>query len=54
MIFCNDYTCKFNNGAICIAGNIRIDVEFGSMEQGKHHAYNTCQNYEVKEDDVSG
>ena len=50
MIFCDDDTCKFNDGSGCTAVDIHIAVEFGSMEQGKQHVYNVCREYEVKED----
>lgn len=53
MIFCGNATCRYNDGTGCTAKDIHIGIEYGSMEQGKHHVYNICQNYEVKEDAVS-
>lgn len=50
MTFCNDFTCEHNNGTGCTAAEIHIEIEYGSMEQGKHHVYNVCQQYEEKED----
>lgn len=48
MTFCNDFTCKHNDGTGCAATEIHIEIEYGSMEQGKHHVYNVCQQYEEK------
>ena len=52
MIFCDDDTCKYNNGGIaCTKYDIHISVKGERVyEQGKLVVNNVCSDYEDKED----
>lgn len=52
MIFCDDDTCKYNNGGIaCTKDDIHISVKCERVyEQGKLVVNNVCSDYEDKED----
>lgn len=52
MIYCNDFTCKHNDGGIaCLKDEIHLEIEFGGeYEDGKPIGYNACEDYEVKKD----
>lgn len=49
LIFCDDDTCRFNDGCGCTKEEICIRKEFGIMDGGKHKVYNSCRNYEVRD-----
>lgn len=52
MIFCDDDTCKYNNGCIvCTKNDIHIVAKGERVyEQGKLIVNNVCSDYEDKED----
>jgi hypothetical protein len=51
IVFCDDHTCKHNDGTACRAPNISIVLSAGIREDGACGAINVCNDYEVKEDE---
>lgn len=51
IVFCDDHTCKHNDGIACRAPSISIVLSAGIREDGACGAINVCNDYEVKEDE---
>ena len=52
IVFCDDTTCRYNDGTACRAPNIVIKVSTGTREDGTEGAVNVCSDYRSKEDAV--
>lgn len=45
IIFCDDDTCAYNDGAGCKKPNVHIVTTPGGIESGRRIAYNLCVDY---------
>ena len=46
IVFCDDDTCKHNNGGFCDKDKIHITVTTVGYKDGKDVFYNYCEDYE--------
>lgn len=51
IVFCDDDTCRFNNGGVCSKEQIHIEVITAGYSDGKDVFYNHCKDYEDKRND---
>ena len=50
IVFCENTTCKHNNGETCMLSVIKIEtVPTNEFYQGNRIVYPVCQNYKEKE-----
>ena len=49
IVFCDDDTCRHNDGTACRAPNIEIKVGTGSREDGSNGVVNICSDYRSKD-----
>lgn len=53
IVFCDDRTCRFNDGTGCTAKSIEITISTGIREDGSNGAVNICKQYRSREDGMS-
>ena len=53
-VFCENHTCKHNNGEVCRLHIIHIKVSVGAREDCSQGAVNICSNYEDRRKEDAG
>ena len=53
-VFCEDHTCKHNNGEVCRLHSICMKVSVGVREDCSQGAINICSNYEDRREEDAG
>ena len=51
IVFCDDDTCRFNNGGVCSKEQIHIEVITSGYSDGKDVFYNHCKDSEDRIND---